>query len=147
MPDFNDDDGSITILAGKQRHWRTISSTTVTLAARVETMLYFHRLGMLPHPMNDYYNSLSLQQAGASIVSPIPGMSSHVEKYDDYRSYRTEHDDSSEYVSLYFDWFSFAESIINLIKSGDFGSSMWRLVGAYSKSRNDMHEQEIILST
>jgi hypothetical protein len=39
MSDFNDDDGHITIIAGKDRHWRTIFSTTVTFSARFATLV------------------------------------------------------------------------------------------------------------
>jgi hypothetical protein len=127
MPEYNDDDGKITIIAGKNRHWRTVSSTTVTFAARLETVLYFYNLNMLPHPENDYYNALSMYRLGASIVSPISGMVSHVEKFDDYRSYRTAFDDSSEYVSLYFDWVGFGQFLVNFIKS-ELSVSLWSML-------------------
>lgn len=132
MTDFNDDDGHITIVAGRHRHWRTVSSTTVTLAGRLETVLFFHGQLLMPHPQNDYYNALMIYQMGASIVSPMPGLAAHVEKYDAYRSFRTEFDDSSEYVSLYYNWFDFGKSLVHLIKS-EFEISMWKLVENYSR--------------
>lgn len=85
--DFNDDDGKITLIAGKGRHWRTVHATTVTYSARFETMVmlpnivvpmrsfnrfpnpikllinvivkeYFHNKDMLPYPPDDYFRSL-----------------------------------------------------------------------------------------
>jgi hypothetical protein len=53
MPDYNDDDGKITIIAGKDRNWRTTYSTTVTFSARFATLvqitlcIYIYGLGYI----------------------------------------------------------------------------------------------------
>jgi hypothetical protein len=44
MSDFNDDDGKITIIAGKERNWRTTYSTTVTFSARFATLVMVYVL-------------------------------------------------------------------------------------------------------
>jgi hypothetical protein len=50
--DINDDDGKITIVAGKTRLWRSITSTTVTYACRWRTFLAFEDIIM--QPKNDW---------------------------------------------------------------------------------------------
>lgn len=144
MPDFNDDDGRITIIAGKNRHWRTVTSTTVTLAGLLETVLYFYRAKILPHPLDDYSNSVKMHQAGASIVSPLPGLAAHVEKYDNYRSFRTEFDDSSEYVSLYFNWLDFGKFLVQFAKT-ELPISMWTILEMQARDikENSINQQVI----
>jgi hypothetical protein len=39
MPVANDDDGKVTVIAGKDRNWRTVYSTTVTFSARFATLV------------------------------------------------------------------------------------------------------------
>ena len=82
MSHYNDDDGKITLVAGKNRHWRTVRSTTCTYAARLHTLLHMLQLNKLPHPLNDFGLSGEIVvDMGGTILSPLPGLSAHVEYY------------------------------------------------------------------
>ncbi len=68
---------------------------------------------------------------GASIVSPIPSLSAHIESYGEYMSHRDGPLDSHEYVSLYFDWFEEASSVIRFVKTS-VQWNLWSLVQYYN---------------
>ena len=125
MSRFNAFDGELTLIAAKNRHWRDKVSVTCTFAARRGTIRELSQarlppakkgnygdevamtvpwteggLGMIPNPDDDYINSLRILIAGASVVSPVPGLATQVENMDTY--IETE-------VGLYHDWISFAK--------------------------------------
>eukprot|EP01041_Mallomonas_annulata_P005352 gene5352-10701_t len=113
MPsDINIDDGKISVIAGRHRHWRTVSSVTVTFATRVDAFLYFNDI--LPHPLNDYNNSVEITKRNGTILSPIPSLSSHIENFH-YFDHRTQ------FVSLYHNWHKMGQ---DLLKSNIY-SSLW----------------------
>lgn len=98
----NRDAGSVSVVAGQHRHWRTAESMTVTFAARLHTVLT-HR-GSLPHPLSDRARSYALIDRGAYILAPLPSLAAHMERLTG---------DIEPYVSLYFDWRAFARDAIN----------------------------------
>mmetsp|Transcript_14523 Transcript_14523/g.24093 ORF Transcript_14523/g.24093 Transcript_14523/m.24093 type:complete len:285 (+) Transcript_14523:408-1262(+) len=134
--DFNDDDGKITLIAGKGRHWRTVHATTVTYSARFETMEYFHNKDMLPYPPDDYFRSLSISKAGAPIVSPLPSLATHLEYYGKYLDKPTAFSDSHEYVSLYYDWYDEAAYLLQQIHGMKW--NLWSLHSYYSRKSTDV---------
>lgn len=66
----------------KSSHWKETNSTTMTFAARVQTLradqftLRKHCVGNLPH---DFAMFLELGQAGRILGSPLPGRATHAE--------------------------------------------------------------------
>ena len=48
----------------------------MTFSARLGTIKYIDSLGILMHPLDDYFNSGKVVDAGASIVLPLPGTDS-----------------------------------------------------------------------
>jgi hypothetical protein len=129
MPHHNDDDGRVTIVAGRRRHWRTVQSSTVTLSGRLETILYFLGLAdqTFPNPLDDYDASVKMTTLyGASMVSPLPGLAAHIEDFDGYRPRPTQYDDSSQYVGLYHDWFEYGRHLVRHIKENLPDNVFWR---------------------
>ena len=53
------------------------------------------RREILPNPKDDFGASMRLQAAGATIVSPMPGIAASVENVDRY---------DEESIGLYIDW-------------------------------------------
>ena len=76
---INDDDGQITIVAGKTRLWRSITSTTVTYAYRFKTFLAFE--DTLMQPKDDWKASHRIRQRAGNKVffSAIPSHGAHSE--------------------------------------------------------------------
>lgn len=109
--ELNADLHTITLIAGKHRHWRSIRSTTSTFAIRLENfILYFDHLPFpMPSPGNDFRASQILYSLGVSIVSPLPSLAAHINSFD-YIAIEDKLDKerSSEFVPLYFNWFSMA---------------------------------------
>jgi hypothetical protein len=77
--DINDDDGHITVVAGKTRLWRSIPSTTVTYACRFRTFLAFEDIIM--HPNSDWKAShnVRIRAGNAVFFSAIPSHGAHTE--------------------------------------------------------------------
>ena len=115
---YNDDDGHVSVLAGRYHHWRTIKSTTVTFAARAETI---HALwATLPTPSSDFWNSYFMSTyLNVSILSPLPGLSSHTESYSQFHmrsgDFRTS--------SLYHPWMKMGRKIVKRLRSQS--GSLW----------------------
>ncbi len=76
---INDDDGHITVVAGKTRIWRSITSTTVTYACRLRTFLAFEDIIM--HPNNDWHASGAIRRRAGNAVffCAIPSHGAHTE--------------------------------------------------------------------
>ena len=110
---YNPNDGNLTIIAALRRHWRDKASVTCTYIARRETMREALRREILPNPKDDFGASMRLQAAGATIVSPMPGIAASVENVDRY---------DEESIGLYIDWRDIA---LQAIEAGE-------LVAAYS---------------
>jgi len=109
MPeDVNIDDGRVTVIAGRRRHWRTVSSMTVTFATRGDSFLYFK--DMLPHPLNDYHNSVEIIRHNGSIIAPLPSLASHIENYYYFNAY-------TQFVSLYHDWHAMGQELVTFLKT------------------------------
>jgi hypothetical protein len=75
----NDDDGRITIVAGRTRMWRSITSTTVSYACRLRTFLAFEDIIM--QPKNDWLASHDVRARGGDAVffCAIPSHGAHTE--------------------------------------------------------------------
>jgi hypothetical protein len=73
----NSDDGKLTLVAGKTRIWRSITSTTVTYACRLRTFLAFE--DMIMQPKNDWHASNNVRQRGGNAVffCAIPSHGAH----------------------------------------------------------------------
>lgn len=71
------------IFATKSCHWRTAPSTTHTFATRVETLLKdlnIHRKFSMNRKISaDHQKFLALQKKGRTLLSSIPGYSTHAE--------------------------------------------------------------------
>lgn len=76
---INDDDGHITIVAGKTRLWRSITSTTLTYVCRFKTFLAFEDIIMQPN--NDWEASHDIRNRAGNAVffSAIPSHGAHTE--------------------------------------------------------------------
>jgi len=76
---INDDDGHITMVAGKTRVWRSVTSTSVTYACRFRTFLAFEDIIM--HPKSDWKASHHVRnRAGnAAFFSAVPSHGAHTE--------------------------------------------------------------------
>ncbi|CAF3337566.1 unnamed protein product [Rotaria sp. Silwood2] len=97
---INDDDQHITIVAGRTRIWRSITSSTVTYAARLQTLLAFTEI--LFQPVNDWSNSKLVRYRGgnAAILSAFPSHCAHIEtavRSDGFRN-------GMDTVPFYKDW-------------------------------------------
>mmetsp|Transcript_11604 Transcript_11604/g.11626 ORF Transcript_11604/g.11626 Transcript_11604/m.11626 type:complete len:369 (+) Transcript_11604:102-1208(+) len=107
MPqDINIDDGRVTVIAGRRRHWRSVSSITVTFATRGDAFSHFRYI--LPHPLNDFHNSLEITRLNGSIIAPLPSLASHIENYY-YFDHRTQ------FISLYHDWHAMGRDLVEHI--------------------------------
>lgn len=78
-----DDGGEITrVLLGKYSHWKLTNSTTMTFASKVETLKQDYEViskyisGTYPR---DYEMFLELRSIGRSLITPLPGYSTHGE--------------------------------------------------------------------
>jgi len=104
--DINDDDGHITVVAGKTRLWRSIPSTTVTYACRFRTFLAFEDIIM--HPNSDWKASQNVRTrvGNAAFFSAIPSHGAHTETL----LLHNERDASSKIATAayYKDWWLFA---------------------------------------
>lgn len=103
---INDDDGHITIVAGRTRLWRSIPSTTVTYTCRFKTFLAFEDIIM--HPNSDWKASENVRIRSGNTVffSPIPSHGAHTETlllhYDKNSSSKVAT------AAYYKDWWLFA---------------------------------------
>jgi hypothetical protein len=122
LTEFNDDNGNIAIVPGRYRHWRTVRSTTCTFAARMETIIYFERLNLLPNVLEDYKRSniITGPQYNAITLSPLPSLASHIENY--HHGYQSEYE---AYVSLYFNWHKKGTELVEYIKSNLKDVNLW----------------------
>ena len=80
---FIEDGGEITrVVLTKSTHWKLTNSTTMTFASKVETLKQDVDIWMkhltTDHP-NDFIAFLDLRSIGRTLLSPIPGMSTHCE--------------------------------------------------------------------
>jgi hypothetical protein len=73
----------------------------------------------------------AIAKSGASIVSPVPSMSAHLESYGEYLSHRDGPLDSHEYVSLYHDWCQEANTLLKFINI-NMQWNIWTLVDYYN---------------
>mmetsp|Transcript_26502 Transcript_26502/g.44798 ORF Transcript_26502/g.44798 Transcript_26502/m.44798 type:complete len:373 (+) Transcript_26502:76-1194(+) len=128
--DVNPDLGAITLFAGKNRHWRSISCVTSTFAIRLENFIqYFDELPFPKEtPGNDFRASQRLYNMGVSMVSPLPSLAAHINslEYIDQGEKRY-FEASTEYVSLYFNWFAMARNLRRYAQ--DLEINMWNLLG------------------
>lgn len=82
-PFIDIDGGEVTkVFASTSIHWKLTNSTTMTFAAKVKTLredeeiLRKHTSGT--HP-NDFQMFLELREKGRSLITPLPGQSTHGE--------------------------------------------------------------------
>jgi hypothetical protein len=103
MP-INNDDQHITVVAGRTRVWRSITSATVTYACRLRTLLAFDHV--LFQPNNDWANSQLIRKLGgnAAIFSAIPSHCAHLETA--LRSHGPL--DGIQVAAFYKDWWKMA---------------------------------------
>jgi hypothetical protein len=80
-PLIDDDGGEVTkVFRSMSAHWKLTNSTTMTFATNIETLRSDWNIwkplieGTYPHDMQIFLN---LRQAGRSLVTPIPGASTH----------------------------------------------------------------------
>jgi len=71
----NIDDGHIKVIAGGRRHWRTVESSTVTFASRLQLMNAVKDI--LPAPWSDRWRCRELRRRGVEIWGPMPSLASH----------------------------------------------------------------------
>ena len=83
---FVEDDGSTVarIFRTNSAHWRTVDSTTMTFATQVKTLREDEDIWKQwtmngPHP-HDFQAFLELNKKGRSLITPIPGWSTHCEE-------------------------------------------------------------------
>mmetsp|Transcript_14513 Transcript_14513/g.24084 ORF Transcript_14513/g.24084 Transcript_14513/m.24084 type:complete len:123 (+) Transcript_14513:1069-1437(+) len=107
-------------------------STTVTFSARFATLKYFFSLGMVPHPKDDYFASLAIAKSGATILCPIPSLSTHIEFYgnDLKDGSDSSYINKEEYISLYHDWFEEGKRFVQSAKEMEW--NLWSLTDHYS---------------
>lgn len=76
---INDDDRHNTVVLGKTRHWRSVTSTTVTYFLRLRTFLAFR--DDIMRPTDDWGASHSVRKKGGdtTFMAPLPGLCSHNE--------------------------------------------------------------------
>lgn len=80
---FIEDGGEITrVVLTKSAHWKLTNSTTMTFASKVSTLKHDADIWMkhltTDHP-NDFIAFLDLRAVGRTLLSPIPGLSTHCE--------------------------------------------------------------------
>jgi len=130
LDDVNPDQGAITVFAGKNRHWRSIRSTTSTFAIRLENFIkYFDDLPFPKDiPGNDFRASQRLYYQGLSMVSPLPSLSAHMNAFE-YIAWEDQRDNeaSTEYVPLYFNWFAMARNLLRY--AHEMEGNLWSLLG------------------
>jgi hypothetical protein len=84
-PFIDDDGGEATkVFRTKSAHWKLTNSTTMTFATQLKTLRddadVWHRWTMTgPHP-HDFQAFLELNKKGRSLITPIPGWSTHCEE-------------------------------------------------------------------
>lgn len=70
------------VFLSKSCHWKLTNSTTMTFAAKVECLKQFEptlrKYTSTPHP-HDFEMWIDLRNQGASLITPIPGYSTHGE--------------------------------------------------------------------
>eukprot|EP00668_Euglena_longa_P016486 GGOE01020745.1.p1 GENE.GGOE01020745.1~~GGOE01020745.1.p1 ORF type:complete len:469 (+),score=120.59 GGOE01020745.1:79-1485(+) len=101
IADDNVDDGRIKVIAGAHRHWRTVESSTVTYATRLEVMNAVKDI--LPAPWDDRKRCYRMRGRGVEIWGPLPGMATHLNHGIMLESYQ----------GPYFDYFRFARELLN----------------------------------
>jgi hypothetical protein len=76
------------VYLGDMCHYKMTNSTTMTFAARVSSIKYFfpilNKWTLQRHPSGypyDYYMFLELIQNGATVVTPLPSYSTHIETH------------------------------------------------------------------
>lgn len=80
---FIEDGGEVTrVIKTKSSHWKLTNSTTMTFAAKVKTLkedvdVWLNHL-QGSHP-NDFIAFLDLRSKGRTLLTPIPGLSTHTE--------------------------------------------------------------------
>jgi hypothetical protein len=104
---INDDDGHITIVAGKTRLWRSITSTTVTYACRFRTYLAFEDTIM--QPQNDWGASRSIRERAGNAVffSAIPSHGAHSETLLQSNDDKNQSQSKIVVAAFYKDWWLF----------------------------------------
>ena len=94
--------GPTGIIAGRRRHWRTIPSTTTTFAATKSVYAPLWAADLLPDPAADFAKSSHLSRATSSVVAPLPGLSSPVERADRF---------TEQFLALYFDYLGYVRAL------------------------------------
>ena len=104
--DVNDDDGHITVVAGKTRVWRSITSTTVTYACRLRTFLAFEDIIM--QPKDDWRASGAVRQRAGNAVffCAIPSHGAHSETL--LLPNESKSTSKIVFAAYYKDWWLFA---------------------------------------
>lgn len=80
---FIEDGGEITrVVKTDSTHWKLTNSTTMTFASRVSTLIQDKDTWLkhlqTAHP-NDFIAFLELREKGRTLLSPLPGLSTHCE--------------------------------------------------------------------
>jgi hypothetical protein len=77
--DINDDDGRVTVVAGRTRIWRSVPGTTASYACRLKTFLAFEDIIM--QPKDDWGASHKVRARGGDAIffSAIPSYGAHTE--------------------------------------------------------------------
>ena len=103
---INDDDGRITIVAGRTRLWRSITSTTVTYVCRLRTFLAFGDIIMQPKRDWGASHDVRLRGGNAVFFSAIPSHGAHTETLRlHHKNEQISEDDTAAYHK---DWWLFA---------------------------------------
>lgn len=95
--------GPTGIIAGRRRHWRTIPSTTTTFAATRSVYAELRAADLLPDPAADFAKSSHVARATASVVAPLPGLASPVERTDRF---------TEQFLALYFDYLGYVRALV-----------------------------------
>jgi hypothetical protein len=82
-PFIDEDGGELTkVFLTNSTHWRLTNSTTMTFATTMNTLIedrpIWEQFTMGSHP-NDFAAFLKLRERGRSLITPIPGLSTHCE--------------------------------------------------------------------
>jgi hypothetical protein len=129
---INDDDGHITVVAGKTRLWRSITSTTVSYACRFRTFLALEDIIM--HPNSDWGASHNVRArvGNAAFFSAIPSHGAHTETLlllNEKNAYS-----KIEYSAYYKDWWLFARhALFEAQKKSNFPAPKMSKQSLFSK--------------
>ena len=80
---FIEDNGEVTrVIKTESSHWKLTNSTTMTFASRAKTLKedvdIWHKHLRGSHP-NDFIAFLDLREKGRTLITPVPGRSTHIE--------------------------------------------------------------------